>query len=340
MAFKHYRNDKYLQAEENRQELGFGKQINTNTRLINKDGSFNVKRIGGSFWSQINIYHRLITCSWYRFFMVVVIYFIVVNLLFATTYNLIGMEFLHGADISTPTMRFMDAFFFSAQTLTTVGYGRIAPTGLLMSTVASVESLLGLMGFAIATGLLYGRFSRPIAFILYSEQAVIAPYLDMTGLMFRIVNERANQIIDLSVEVNLSVLETDETGKKNRTYTRLHLERSRVNFFPGSWTIVHPITDDSPIFGLTQEQLLEKQAELLVLIKGTEDTFNQTVHSRNSYHAREIVYGAKFKSMFSDISDTGMVHLDLRKLSQTFDVPLASPLFPEVEEENSTEKPK
>jgi len=329
MALLRYKNDKYLKQEESRQELGFGKQVGEAQRLVNRDGSFNVKRVGSSILDRINIYHELITCTWPQFFMIVVVYFMVVNLLFAGLYNLIGMEHLQGADMSTPTMRFMDAFFFSAQTLTTVGYGRIAPTGLLMSTVASLESLLGLMGFAIATGLLYGRFSRPIAHILYSDKAVVAPYLDMTGLMFRIVNARDNQIIDLSVEVNLSMLQKDEHGRKTRSYNRLHLERSQVNFFPGSWTIVHPITDESPLFGMSQEELLEKHAEFLILIKGTEDTFNQTVHSRSSYHAEEVIFGQKFVSMFGEIDSSGHVVLDLSKLSETNPVPLASELFPE-----------
>lgn len=328
-SFRHYKNDKYLRAEENRRELGFGKQVNPHVRLVNRDGTFNVQRIGGSFWGRINLFNRLVTCSWNQFFLVVLIYFIVVNVVFAIIYNLVGVEHLQGVDLSTPFTRFWDAFFFSAQTITTVGYGHIAPKGLLMSIVASAESLLGLMGFAIATGLLYGRFSRAQAYILYSDKAVIAPYLDMTAFMFRIVNERSNQLIDLAVEVNLSMLEINEHGKTHRTYTRLHLERSQVNFFPSSWTIVHPITDESPLFGLTQAQLIEKQAEFLILVKATEDTFNQAVHARTSYHAKEVVYGAKFVSMFQEMTDEGVLYLDLNKLSETTEVPLVSSLYPD-----------
>ena len=218
----------------------------------------------------------------------------------------------------------MDAFFFSSQTLTTVGYGRIAPVGMGASSVAAIESLLGLMLFALATGLLYGRFSRPVARILYSEKAVVAPYLDITGFMFRVVNERANQLIDIQVEVIMAYLETQPNGKVIRKYEALSLERSKVNFFPTNWTIVHAITEDSPMFGMSQEKLLEQDTEFLILIKATEDTFNQTVHSRSSYHIREIVFGAKFAPMFSDAIGSGVVSLDLSKLSDYQQVPLVS----------------
>jgi inward rectifier potassium channel len=227
----------------------------------------------------------------------------------------------------------MDAFFFSSQTLTTVGYGRIAPIGFGASSVAAIESLMGLLIFALATSLLYARFSRPIAHILYSDKAIIAPYLDVTAFMFRIVNERANQLIDLQVEVAISVLEKQANDKVIRKYYGLKLERSRVNFFPTNWTIVHPITQESAMFGLSKEELLKRDAEFLILIRATEDTFNQTVHSRISYHAREMVFGAKFTSMVFDRDNDGMSNLDLTKLSDIEEVVLASEYISEEEDE-------
>jgi inward rectifier potassium channel len=224
----------------------------------------------------------------------------------------------------------MDAFFFSSQTLTTVGYGRIAPVGFWTSSVAAVESLLGLLIFALATSLLYGRFSKPVAHILYSDKAIIAPYLDVTGFMFRIVNERANQLIDLQVEVAMSILEKQPNGKDARRYYGLTLERNKVNFFPTNWTIVHPITQESPMFGINKDELLNRSVEFLILIKATEDTFNQIVHSRISYHANEIVYGAKFSSMLADSSTSGLTNLDLTKLSDIQEVTLVSELVPEI----------
>ena len=330
--------DKLVEAEENRRDLGFGTQVNEHdTRLLNRDGSFNVKRNGGTFWSRLNIFNRLMVCSWGRFFLLVISFYLILNFIFAGIYEVVGIENLQGADLSSGGKRFMDAFFFSSQTLTTVGYGRIAPIGFWASSVAAVESLLGLLIFALATSLLYGRFSRPVAHILYSDKAIIAPYLDVTAFMFRMVNERANQLIDLQVEVAMSILEKQPNGKNARRYYGLKLERNRVNFFPTNWTLVHPITQESSMFGLSKEELLNREAEFLILVKATEDTFNQTVHSRISYHAREMVFGAKFTSMVIDGNNDGMSNLDLTKLSNIEEVELVSEYLPQVEMENEGE---
>lgn len=333
MNLLHPKKDKLVEAEEKRRDLGFGTQINDpDTRLLNRDGSFNVKREGGGFWSELNIFNRLVVCSWGRFFELIASFYLVLNLIFAGIYELVGIENLQGADMTSVRSRLMDAFFFSSQTLTTVGYGRIAPIGFWASSVAAVESLMGLLIFALATSLLYGRFSRPVAHILYSDKAIISPYLDVTGFMFRIVNERANQLIDLQVEVAMSILEKQPDGKLLRRYLGLDLERNKVNFFPTNWTIVHAITQTSPMFGLSKEELVKLDAEFLILIKATEDTFNQTVHSRTSYHSRELVAGAKFLPMFSDKEGAGIVTLDLTKLSDIQDVTLTSEYIPPTKE--------
>jgi inward rectifier potassium channel len=332
MNLRHPKKDKLVEAEENRRDLGFGTQVhNSKTRLLNSDGSFNVRREGVAFWSRLNIFNRLIVCSWGRFFLLVISFYLTLNFIFAAIYEFVGIENLQGADLTSPQSRFMDAFFFSSQTLTTVGYGRIAPIGFWASSVAAVESLLGLLVFALATSLLYGRFSKPVAHILYSEKAIVAPYLDVTAFMFRIVNERANQLIDLQVELVISVLEKQVDGKTIRKYYGLKLERNKVNFFPTNWTIVHAITQESPMFGLGKEELIKADAEFLILIRATEDTFNQTVHSRTSYHSREMVFGAKFTSMVNDTLDSGIPTLDLTKLSDYQEVVLESEYIPEVE---------
>lgn len=318
--------DILLENEEKRFDLGFGKQItDQTTRLVNPDGSFNVQRIHQSFFNWLNLYHRLITMSWTTFLVLILVAFAITNFIFAGLYELLGVEHLQGADLSTAWTRFYDAFFFSAQTLTTVGYGRIAPVGFWTSAVAATESMLGLLAFALATGLLYGRFSRPIAPIRFSERAIIAPYLDTTAFMFRIVNERANQLIEINVEVALSLLENLPNGRRTRKYYALPLERGKVNFFPLNWTIVHPITEESPLFGKTAEELTYADAEVLILIRATEDTFSQTVHARSSYHARDFEWGAKFKTMY-DNQVKDITTLDITKLSDTEPAPLVSPL--------------
>lgn len=315
--------DELVENEEKRLDLGFGRQIvDETTRLVNPDGSFNVRRVNQSFYGRLNLYHRLITTTWTRFFLLIIAGFIAVNLLFAGIYVALGVENLHGADLSSAWSRFYDAYFFSTQTLTTVGYGRIAPVGFWMSFAAATESTMGLLAFAMATGLLYGRFSRPEAKILFSEKALISPYLDTTALMFRIVNERANQLIEINVEVVLSILEDLPNGTRTRKYYGLPLERSKVSFFPLNWTLVHPILDTSPLFGKTDADLLEGDAEILILIRATEDTFSQVVYSRSSYRASEIEWGAKFRKMY-DNAERGTTTLDIAKLSDFDPVPLA-----------------
>lgn len=325
--------DSLVEQEEQRQDLGFGKQITDPTiRLVNQDGTFNVQRINMPFWGWLNIYHRLITMPWRNFGFAVFIMFLIVNSLFAGLYVLAGLEHLQGIDMSTPMAQFWDAFFFSAQTLTTVGYGRIAPVGFWASAVAAVESLLGLLAFAIATGLVYGRFSRPVAHIRFSEKALISPYLDTTGLMFRIANERSNQLIEISVEVALSRLEDLPNGKRTRKYYGLTLERSRINFFPLNWTIVHPIMPDSPLYGVDEAELLRSDSEFLIFIKATEDTFTQTVHARSSYNAKDVVWGAKFKKMYNN-AEAGITTIDLDKLSDI--EPIAIPVMMQEMNHNS-----
>jgi inward rectifier potassium channel len=313
-----------VQQEQARQDLGFGTKLNESySRLINKDGSFNVARAGGPFWNRVNLYHKLITMSWTQFLGLVVLFYTTVNAIFAGLYVLVGVQHLKGLTDQEPMAPFWGAFFFSAQTLTTVGYGHIAPMGYTTGFLSAIESLIGLLAFALVTGLLYGRFSRPVARIRFSKQAVFAPYLDTTGFMFRIVNERSNQLIDLSVEITLSRLETKADGSPFRKYYALPLERNKVNFFPLSWTLVHPITDASPLDNCTPENMAASETEFLILFRAMDDTFSQTVHTRYSYRYDEVVWGYKFRPMFDGADQGhGMLVLDLDKLDEMDPAPL------------------
>lgn len=296
-----------LTQEENRKDLGFGTRITSErVRLINKDGSFNVRRMGDSFLNSVNWYHRLIVLGWGKFFGIIFLFYFLLNILFASVYLFIGIEHLEGITSQHQQSPFWEAFFFSAQTLTTVGYGRISPTGFWANSVAGLEALIGLLLIALATGLFYGRFSRSVPRIRFSKNSVIAPYLDINGLMFRIIHERDNELIDLDVELTLSCLDTLPSGAKTRKYYPLELERSHVNFFPLNWTLVHPITEDSPLAQATEKSLAEKDAEFLIMIRATDETFMQQVHVRFSYHYEEVLWGAKFAPMF-DTSSQGNV---------------------------------
>ena len=316
-----------VEQEVKREDLGFGTKINdASSRLINKDGSFNVVRAHQDFWNHLNLYHRLITMPWLKFLGIVLVFYVTANTLFAVMYGLIGYTSLVGLEKVTPNTpfgRFMGAFFFSSQTLTTVGYGHISPMGYWTSGIAAIESMFGLLLFAIATGLMYGRFSRPVASIRYSKNAIFAPYLDINGWMFRIINQRTNQLIDVQVEVSMSRLEKRDDGSTNRRYYALKLERNKVSFFPANWTLVHPITDESPLYGCTPQQLAESDAEFLILLRGTEDTFNQTVHSRFSYRYDEMLWGHKFTIMSASTTEGSRGTLiDLDQLDETVEAAL------------------
>ncbi|HUA22118.1 MAG TPA: ion channel [Bryobacteraceae bacterium] len=264
-------------------------------RTINANGTFNVRR-KGLHWRDANLYLKLIDTTWPRFFLIVLIVFLAVNLLFAGAYLALGIENLKGseADLSA----FQKAFFFSVHTLTTVGYGSVYPDGTWANVVAATEAASGLMVFAIVTGLLYGRFSRPTARILFSNRAVIAPYQEGASFQFRITNARSNVLLNLEARVIFMTVESTD-GQLRRSFVDLPLERRTVYFFPLTWTIVHPIDSASPLYGKTREDLARLSVEFLILVQGFDDTFSQQVHAQFSYRHDELVWGAKFTPAFS-----------------------------------------
>lgn len=273
-------------------DFGLGtKPTSKGYRALNKDGSFNIKKVNVPFFNRLNFFHELVTLSWTKFFGFVFAGYLVINFIFATLYYLIGIENLTGIRSSDPTEQFMEAFFFSAQTITTLGYGQVAPIGLAANIVAATESLLGLLSFALATGLMYGRFSKPVSNITYSTKAVIAPYRDINGFMFRVYNAKRNQLLEVEAEVSLSI---QRENSHLRDFFSLELERSRVVFFPSVWTVVHPIDENSPLYNLTEKELLDKDAEFIATIKAYDESSLNTVHSRSSYKSHELSWGEKF----------------------------------------------
>jgi inward rectifier potassium channel len=303
---------------ERDRDLGFGSVVSRESRqrLLNRDGSFNVVRSGLGWLESFAPYHQALTLSWTGFFIVVGILYFTINLVFAVAYLACGADALVGTGAAMLGGRFSRAFFFSIQTFATIGYGQIAPNGLAANMVVTVEALVGLMYQALATGLLFARFARPTAAVLFSRQAVVGPYNNRQGLMFRIVNTRRNEIIQLEAQVLLSAIEPDGRGGQVRRYTALPLERNKVTFFPLSWTIVHPIDDASPLAGQTRESLEEARAEILVLLTGIDETAEQTVHARSSYRADEIVWNARFQSMFVKTASRTRVSVDISKVHE------------------------
>jgi len=292
---------------------GFTQQVGgVLRRAINKDGSFNVRR-RRTRWRDVHPYLYVINIGWAKFLGLVFASYLVVNTIFASIYYSIGPDAIQGHGEEDNFGRFLSGFFFSAHTLTTVGYGNLSPHGTAANVVASLEAMVGLMGFAVATGLLFGRISRPYARIGFSSQMLVAPYLNGTSLQFRIVNLRPNMLMELEASVLLMTVDGPPGGLA-RSYNRLTLERERVYYLPLTWTIVHPIDDKSPLYGKTAADLERLQAEFLILIKGYDDTFSQTVHARSSYRYDEIEWNAKFTSAFH-IDAGGDVVLDVDEVS-------------------------
>ncbi len=291
-------------------------------RAINKDGQFNVRREGAT-WRDAHPYLYLISVSWTKFFGMIFLAFILTNTIFALLYAAIGIEHLKGAEAPTEALRFMNAFFFSAHTLTTVGYGNIWPSGPLANITTAVEALTGLMGFAIATGLFFGRFSRPSARIGFSPTAVIASYKGGTSLQFRIVNRRFNNLIEVEARILLMTVE-DCNGQLQRRFQDLPLERDQILFFPLTWTIVHPIDENSPLHGAKTEDLERLQSEIMINLRAFDESFGQVVHVRYSYRYDEIVWGAKYVQAF-EVDDDGELRLDVSRVGEFEPAPLSQP---------------
>lgn len=301
-------------------DLGFGTVVSSDTRrrLLNRDGSFNVRRRGLRFWRSLSLYNWLLQIGWLRFFLLVTVGYIAANAVFATAYWLGGPATLAGA-IADGTWR--TAFFFSVHTLATIGYGVISPNSVFADMLVSVEALVGLLGLAIVTGMLFARFSRPIPRIAFSDRALIAPYPGGRAFMFRIANERSSQIVDLEARIVLALFDRQD-GHATRQFSVLSLERNRVSLFPLTWTVVHPIDENSPLHGLTAKDLADRGAEFLILLTGIDETFSQTVHARSSYRYDEIVWGARFTDVFEHDQDAVDLAVDISRIHAFERVPL------------------
>jgi inward rectifier potassium channel len=295
-------------------DLGFGSVVGgaNEKRLLNRDGTFNPKREGLNFLTRLSAYHFFLTITWRQFFSIVVLGYFGINVLFALLFLACGPNAIIGQPPAVFGGYFGRAFFFSVETLGTIGYGNVQPNGVLPNILVAIESMTGLSILALGTGILFARFSRPTARIVFSDTAVLAPYRNITALMFRITNARASQLLELEAKV----LSTMITGESRR-YDQLSLERTRLVFFPLSWTIVHPIDEKSPLWGLTMQDLKERDAEFLVLLQGVDETFSMTVQARTSYKTEEIVEGHRFVNIYNPVKRDGTVSIDVRRLSDT-----------------------
>jgi inward rectifier potassium channel len=302
------------QPDQLRQDLGLGGKLSerSRARLVNHDGTFNVRRNDLSPFHPYNAYHTLLSLSIPRLIGLMAAFYVATNVFFAGLYWLAGPDALVGASDS-PGGRFEDSLFFSVQTLATIGYGRLVPNTRAANLLVAIEALVGLLGFAVLSALLFARFTRPTAKISFSQNAIVAPYGDGWALMFRLVNLRNHDLSQVRAVVTLARW-VDEQGARRRRFHQLALERDAIIFMPLHWVIVHPIQGTSPLRGYSMESLADADPEIVCLITADDETFAQTVHARTSYDKSDIVWGARFRDMYT--ADTDHVAIDLTRLDR------------------------
>ncbi len=284
--------------------------------MMNRDGSYNIVRKGGLTKMQ-DFYKYMLDTSLPKFLIILLVIYIVLNLFFSGVYMFIGIDQLKGIPDNQPP--FFSAFFFSTQTFTTVGYGSVSPGGTGAEIVAMIEAFFGLMAFAIATGLLYGRFSKPNAKIGFSENIIITPFEDTKAVMFKIVNMRDNVLLKSKVNVYLALDKEDGEHSFIKQYYQLNLEVDNIMFFPLTWTLVHKITDDSPLFGLSLDTIKKRNGEVLVLIETFDETYSQDIVKKHSYAQEDWLENVKFEGNFRP-NDNGELVLYIDELSKVVPV--------------------
>jgi inward rectifier potassium channel len=307
----------YRQRLKDIDNTGFGPNSSVEgARLINSDGSANLRKRGIPFWERISMYHTLLRMKRGHFFLFIFLFYTSINIFFAIIYFSVGVEHLSGADQSKTIFdKFMEAFFFSSQTLTTVGYGRVSPSGMTTNAIASIESLVGILTFALVTGLMYGRFARPRAYILFSPNLLIAPFREGKGLMLRMATYKNNHLTEVEANLTLALHEAD--GDKTITkFYPLDLQISKVNSLALSWTLVHPISEESPLFHYKMEDVAASKMEVIVNIKAFDDHFSNIVQQRTSYIYSQVIYGARFLPMFERARDGDYTVLELDKINE------------------------
>jgi len=261
-----------------------------------------------------DLYHRLISGSWMQLLLVLAAAFFGANALFALAY-LAGGNAIENARPGS----YADAYFFSVQTLATIGYGRLTPATTYANVLVALESFLGLLGLAIATGLIFAKFSRPTARVLFSRIAVVGPRDGVRSLMLRLANERASQLVEASVHAVLVRNETTVEGEQVRRFYDLDLTRRQSAIFALSWTVVHPITEASPLAHASADSIAADESEILVSVIGLDAALNQTIHARHHYAAEDIVWNACFVDILGRAAD-GRRRLDLSHFHETIRV--------------------
>lgn len=293
---------------------GFGYNSKQNAKdIINDDGSSNVLHVNRN--RSINdLYTYFIDISWFQFFALIILAYTIVNVIFGLLYVGIGIEQITKSK-GTFIEDFLSGFFFSTQTLTTVGYGGIAPEGILANFIAAFEAMIGLLSFSFITGLLYGRFSKPKANIKFSDNLILRKFKNERAIMFRLMNSRKTVMIEPEIKVTLSITEKDEKGTFKRNFFTLNLERNKVMYLPTIWTVVHQIDENSPLFKYSNKEIQNLDAFIYILVNYHEQSFAQQVYQIYSYDFDKLELDVKYVPSAS-FDEEGYTVLDHDKLSE------------------------
>ncbi len=293
-------------------DLGFGSKVSEQTalRFINKDGSFNARRKGLNGFGSFSMYNAMLNMSWASFYALVLAAYAFANLVFTLIYLAIPNVFL---ELQNKTLgrKFFDIYFYSVQVMTTLGSSPLHPSNLAGNGVLALEALFGLLVFALGAGLVLARFSNPSVKIIFSKNAVISPYNDVSAFEFRIINGKKDELIQVEAIVMVSM--KDKNGK--RPFVELPLERHKVVFFPLNWTVVHPIDEGSPLYGLTAQDLMLRDAEFLIFLTAIDEALGQRIYVRHSYKFNEVIVGKKFSSIIEK-SEKGSILVDPKRIHE------------------------
>ena len=279
-------------------DCGLEEKHGNEPRVVTRTGLPNIIRVGENHSHFEDFYHLLLTLHWERFFALVFLLYVTANTFFALLY-LAGGNAIANAEPGS----FADAFFFSIQTMASLGYGAMHPTSTYTDIIVSIETLVGLLGIATISGIVFARVSRPTARVVFSDVMVVSNYDGVPTLTFRIRNKRRNQILEGQIIITLLRREMSAEGQEMYRFHALNLVRSQTPIFALTWTVMHKIDSESPLYGMTAEDLDARDAELIITVTGIDETYSQTIHARHSYMPREIRWGYRFVDMFSRSSN-------------------------------------
>ena len=279
------------------------------TKVINREGKLELDE-SRSWYSYLrDPYHLMLTIPWLGFFLIVSLVYILINVTFAFLYSL-GGDCLIGARPGS----FTDTFFFSVQTLASIGYGVISPNTLYANIIVTLEAITSLLAIAMVTGLSFARFTKPKARVIFSNVAVISPFNHIQTLMFRAANERRNLILEAQIRVDFSIDQVTQEGEFVRRFYELPLLRNRTSSFNLAWTVRHFIDEASPLYGLTPELMVAGHAAIIVSLVGIDETVAYTINARKTYSAHELLWNCRFVDMFS-VAPDGSRYLDYQQFN-------------------------